>query len=91
MAERDVDPRLLGRVESAVRNEGLDTFYKDSHSRSRDSSEIPTVTALKHKKGQKVSVFRSKPSEAGGEPRGAYFPYASTIDAGIAKESAERR
>jgi hypothetical protein len=43
------------------------------------------------KRAQKVGVFRSKPSEAGGESRGAYFPYASTLDAGIAKGSAERR
>jgi hypothetical protein len=40
---------------------------------------------------QKAGVFRSKPSEPGGESRGAYFLYASTLDAGIAKGSAERR
>jgi len=39
---------------------------------------------------EKVGVFRSKPSEADGESRGAYFLYASTLDAGIAKGSTER-
>ena len=39
---------------------------------------------------QKAGVFRSRPSEAGGESRGAYFLYASTLDAGIAKGSPER-
>ena len=42
-------------------------------------------------KRQKVGVFRSKPSEAGGESRGAYLLYASTLDDGIAKGSTERR
>jgi hypothetical protein len=41
--------------------------------------------------GEKAGVFRSKPSEADGESRGAYFLYASTLDAGIAKGSAEMR
>jgi hypothetical protein len=40
---------------------------------------------------EKVGVFRSKPSEADGESRGAYFPYASTLDVGIAPGSTERR
>jgi hypothetical protein len=34
---------------------------------------------------QKAGVFRSKPSEADGESRGAHFLYVSTLDAGIAK------
>jgi len=41
-------------------------------------------------KRKKAGVFRPKPSEAGGESPGAYFLYARTLDAGIAKGSAER-
>jgi hypothetical protein len=40
--------------------------------------------------GKKAGVFRPKPSEAGGESRGAYFLYASTLATGIANGSAER-
>jgi hypothetical protein len=40
---------------------------------------------------EKAGVFRRRPSEADGESRGAYFLYASTLDAGIAKVSAEIR
>jgi hypothetical protein len=40
--------------------------------------------------GKEVGVFRLRPSEPAGESRGAYFLYASTLDGGLAKGSAER-
>ena len=52
--------------------------------RTRDSQISVDLLA------RRSAYFGRNQAEAGGESRGAYFLYASTLDAGIAKGSSER-